>query len=547
VSEAVDRLLAKLAMVRVPAHVRRASHGELVNVDAYTYRRKYEGGIGPGIMIGPVTVEDVHRMEKQEAKAALRRKIVDYKTDRPLTGGEDIEDVIPGTEMNDYMDLPFLDELHERMGVDPSEPDVSTEDYMAARNRLFSEENTTDEMVPFEGLRVTQRMVNRDKARALIGLEFDPPPYVVRYSNHHYVINGHHRVVAEAMAGKEGTRARVLDLTTEYTPIYQSAVDRLGVKLSVVVVPPHIRMVDGKVVRVEGYTYDREGASERMYSPRLPSSVPSERRQRAALIEERVTQAKADGKETRTAHATKIGTDKFGEDVYQWTAERSLVHDEILEHFWNKEFADASSEGKAVISGGIAGAGKSTVLKGHADIERERYGTVNPDDIKEYMAERGLVPEVEGLSPMEASALVHEESSYLAKRLANRAYVDRKNLIWDITMGSRDTVEQRIETMREFGYEEIHGVFVDIPVETSVIRAADRWWEGVMAFRSGESSIGGRYVSPSMIRRAQPKGMTTTQNRQVFEELRARFDSWEMWNTDGPPPPRRVATSEGRT
>ncbi len=46
---------------------------------------------------------------------------------------------------------------------------------------------------------------------------------------------------------------------------------------------------------------------------------------------------------------------------------------------------------------------------------------INPDDIKEEMAKRGMIPEVGGLSPMEASDLVHEESSDVAKRLAVRA------------------------------------------------------------------------------------------------------------------------------
>ena len=40
-----------------------------------------------------------------------------------------------------------------------------------------------------------------------------------------------------------------------------------------------------------------------------------------------------------------------------------------------------------------------------------QYLMINPDDIKEEMARRGMVPEIEGLSPMEASDLVHEESS----------------------------------------------------------------------------------------------------------------------------------------
>jgi hypothetical protein len=45
--------------------------------------------------------------------------------------------------------------------------------------------------------------------------------------------------------------------------------------------------------------------------------------------------------------------------------------------------------------GGLGGAYKSTVLEKHAGIERSQYLTINPADIKEAMAERGLIPEVE--------------------------------------------------------------------------------------------------------------------------------------------------------
>ena len=79
---------------------------------------------------------------------------------------------------------------------------------------------------------------------------------------------------------------------------------------------------------------------------------------------------------------------------------------------------------------------------GFADIDRSQYLTINPDNIKEELAKRDLIPKVEGLSPMEASDLVHEESSHIAKQLAMRAQADGKNVIWDITMSSTAKVVQ---------------------------------------------------------------------------------------------------------
>ena len=100
----------------------------------------------------------------------------------------------------------------------------------------------------------------------------------------------------------------------------------------------------------------------------------------------------------------------------------------------------------------IRGAGKTTVLTQHANIDLSQFLMINPDDIKEEMARRGMIPEIDGLSPMEASELAHEESSHLAKRLAHRAQADGKNLIWDITMSSEGTTAGRIDDLRKAGY-----------------------------------------------------------------------------------------------
>jgi len=69
---------------------------------------------------------------------------------------------------------------------------------------------------------------------------------------------------------------------------------------------------------------------------------------------------------------------------------------------------------------------------------------------------------------MEASDLAHEESSHIAKILAQRAQASGKNLIWDITMSERSSAEYRIEKLRAAGYTRIEGVFVDIPLDTLI-------------------------------------------------------------------------------
>jgi predicted kinase len=210
-----------------------------------------------------------------------------------------------------------------------------------------------------------------------------------------------------------------------------------------------------------------------------------------------------------------------------WSEERDAVHDSIIESLYAGSAA-VPCEHKAILAGGLGGAGKSTVLDGHAGVDRSQYLTINPDVIKEEMASRGAVPHVPGLSPMEASDLVHEESSYVARQLALRAQSDGKNVIWDITMSSGASTERRIQELRSASYTSIEGIFVDIPVETSVARADARHRQGHDEYRAGES-LGGRFV-PAEVIRGQADSEWGSLNRMTFETIKHRFDKWSLFD-----------------
>jgi predicted ABC-type ATPase len=156
------------------------------------------------------------------------------------------------------------------------------------------------------------------------------------------------------------------------------------------------------------------------------------------------------------------------------------------------------------------------------------------------MAKRGLIPHVEGLSPMEASDLAHEESSYIAKRLARRALADGKNVIWDITISSHKKTEERIDQLRSAGYSRIEGIFVEIPVETAVTRVAARHREGHDDYRAGRG-FGGRFVPAEVIeRQADPEWGSV--NRKNFEAVKSRFDAWARYENSGAAPVLAEAT-----
>lgn len=139
------------------------------------------------------------------------------------------------------------------------------------------------------------------------------------------------------------------------------------------------------------------------------------------------------------------------------------------------------------------------MLKNYAGIDVTKYATINPDDIKEEMADMGMIPKVKGLTPMEASPLAHEEASYLSKQLMARLIGTKTNVILDITMSSVESTKKRVEPLKSHGYTSIKAVFVSISPDVSKERAAIRYREGINSHISGTNPIGGRTLPAHVI------------------------------------------------
>jgi predicted ABC-type ATPase len=214
-------------------------------------------------------------------------------------------------------------------------------------------------------------------------------------------------------------------------------------------------------------------------------------------------------------------------DHQSWSKERRNLHDSIINDIYAAA-QEVPNQGHAIVAGGLGGAGKTTVLTEHAGIDLSNYLMINPDNLKEEMARRGMVPEMDGLSPMEASDLVHEESSYLARQIALRAQSDRKNVIWDITMSTQGSTEKRMSDLRDAGYSRVDGLFVDIPVETSIERTTDRHREGHDKYRDGVG-LGGRYVPPEIVER-QSDPEFGSQNKKTFYSVKHSFNEWAVYD-----------------
>ncbi len=217
-----------------------------------------------------------------------------------------------------------------------------------------------------------------------------------------------------------------------------------------------------------------------------------------------------------------------------WASDRVALQEQVVNDLYAQSSA-VPCDGKAILLGGLPGSGKTTVLREHAEVDLSSYLVINPDNIKEVMARCGMIPDINGLTPMEASGLAHEESSLLAKRLAFRAYADGKNVIWDITMSSTESARSRITDLRGAGYSEIEGVFVDIPIEVSIRRADARHSEEHDMYVAGRG-LGGRLVTPESVR-SQADPDYGSANRRYFEEVKPELDRWRTFDNsvDGRP------------
>lgn len=146
--------------------------------------------------------------------AALATQVVDYKTERPLTGtgAQPITTLMPGTSMSAYNDVPFADALDKAMGT--NRKDDALEVYLAKRATWWKARPVTS--VPLTShFVVTQLNVNTARVRQIVD---DPktggtePIWMVRFSGKLWTLNGHHRLVADYIRGESSIAARVVDV-----------------------------------------------------------------------------------------------------------------------------------------------------------------------------------------------------------------------------------------------------------------------------------------------------------------------------------------------
>jgi predicted ABC-type ATPase len=210
---------------------------------------------------------------------------------------------------------------------------------------------------------------------------------------------------------------------------------------------------------------------------------------------------------------------------YAFSPERQALHDEIIAK---------AMEGKQrvenpvfnVLGGGPA-TGKTNIVNSEMGAHLRDSNTTlmtNSDLMKEQLPEYAQM--VADKNPA-ASAYVHEESSYLARRLQQAGFERGCNVTLDGTGDSSPSkLQATLANARAHGYS-VHGTYVDVSVDTAIARAHSR----------GQRT--GRFVPESVIRNTHSAVATS-----VRENYRT-FDSLSVFNTDAGGTPEKIFTWDG--
>lgn len=246
---------------------------------------------------------------------------------------------------------------------------------------------------------------------------------------------------------------------------------------------------------------------DRQRNPNPPGNIPLE----GGILDDLL--GDGDSKFTSVKHLV-----KQPDGTYDWSPERKALHDAIIEDFLAGKIAPPEGEQPifSVLGGGPA-AGKSTLVNSglFPALSDPTAVLVNADEIKDRLPEYGqMLNHPNPDTRKEAAAIVHEESSYLAKRLMDAVYTGGFHVVLDGTGDSSPkSMTKKIEEARSNGYL-VNGYYTTVPTEDAYQRMMAR----------GKKT--GRYV-PERILRGTHKSVS-----QVLPEIASSFDEVGLYDTN---------------
>lgn len=260
----------------------------------------------------------------------------------------------------------------------------------------------------------------------------------------------------------------------------------------------------------------------------------------------------------------------FKDSYGMWSEEMHLTFEAVVDEAYAEltENQTKPRDYRALMLGGLPGAGKSSTLKVMREQGMFRDGewvTVNPDHFKEKILEKGLGPQIEGLTPAETSNFIHEVSSEMNHMLEQLLTAEGYNIIFDITMGGQFTegeqswTEKLINGLETADYV-VDGMFVSVTPDIALSRADRRHRQGLDALRTGvvpargdenEVKYGGRVVPDAVLAKARfPRGdpqgeQYASVNDRNFDKIKDQFGRWAVWDNSEDSPTFLAGSGSG--
>ncbi|MBF4602983.1 dephospho-CoA kinase [Curtobacterium sp. PhB142] len=213
------------------------------------------------------------------------------------------------------------------------------------------------------------------------------------------------------------------------------------------------------------------------------------------------------GASTRTIYAP---------DGFLYEASRLRFHESVLEEHRALTPSPVTDGSLAVVvTAGPPGSGKSTALERMPELCG--YRSIDADEFKDPLLLRaqadGLVDrwtarrlaDDRPVQLREIAGFVHAESTTVADTLRRRALRNGENVVVHGTLSSVDYLDDLLAELDDAGYEKLRIVTVEVPLETAIAQATDRWWS---VRDAATDPLGGRFVPEAAIRRYYPTGST---------------------------------------
>ena len=201
----------------------------------------------------------------------------------------------------------------------------------------------------------------------------------------------------------------------------------------------------------------------------------------------------------------------FNKKTGAYSKKRAELHQKIARDIADGGKIAKSGEAEMLMTGGLAGSGKSTMLnKAFPNWER-KYAHIDSDAIKALLAEEDGFKFLAWRAP-----LYQDEAREVIAHAMEIARRENRHILYDGTM---DKVDKYLKLMKEYkdqGYK-LTAAFADLPIEKAIQRA-------VSMFLGKDK----RLVDPAYILSTEGKAVAS------FEKLQPSFDDWVRYNTDVP-------------